>query len=158
MTVEAGKDREKGRVAFLKEYHALNPDPERVKDKTFLSGAPFFDPEDLMQVKYEMLRSVEQDNRSVTDAAGSFGFSRPSFYHAKQAFEEGGLAGLLPERPGPKRAHKLDDEVMEYVEELLKEKGPLNSKALAAVIREEFGISVHPRSVERALSRRNRNG
>ena len=54
----------------------------------------FFDPRDLVQVKYEMLRRVQSEGHSVTGAATAFGFSRPSFYQALSAFEEGGLAGL----------------------------------------------------------------
>jgi hypothetical protein len=36
----------------------------------------FFDPRDLVQVKYEMLRRVRIDGASVSQAARDFGFSR----------------------------------------------------------------------------------
>ena len=36
-------------------------------------------------------RWVEVDGKTVSDAARSFGFSRPSFYHAQTAFAEEGL-------------------------------------------------------------------
>lgn len=142
----------------LRRYHALNTHPEKVKDEAFIKGAPFFDARDMVQVKYEMLRRVREEGQSVTDAAASFGFSRPSFYHAEEAFGQRGLPGLLPEHPGPKRAHKLSAEVMDYVEKAIEEAGPLRSDDLAVMIGEEFGISVHPRSVERAISRRKKNG
>jgi transposase len=148
-------DRDK--VETLRRYHALNPHPEKVKDEVFIKGAPFFDARDLVQVKYEMLRRVREESLSVTEAAASFGFSRPSFYHAKAAFERGGLGGILPEHPGPKRAHKLTEEVMDFIEEAIERAGPLSSDDLASMIGEEFGISVHPRSVERAISRRKKN-
>jgi transposase len=146
------------KVEALRRYHALNPHPEKVKDEAFIKGAPFFDARDLVQVKYEMLRRVREGYQSVTEAAASFGFSRPSFYHAQEAFERGGLGGLLPEPPGPKRAHKLSEEVMDFVERAVEEAGPLRSDDLAGMIAEEFGVSVHPRSVERAISRRKKNG
>lgn len=152
------EDQGKNKVEALSKYHALNPHPEKVKDETFLKGTPFFDSRDLVQVKYEMLRQVEEENRSVTDAAASFGFSRPSFYHAREAFEQRGLPGLLPEHPGPKRSHKLSDEVMDFVERTIAEDGHLSSDSLAVMIGEKFGIPVHPRSVERALTRRKKNG
>ena len=156
---EKGKEDQGGdKVEALRKYHALNPHPGRVKDETFLKGAPFFDSRDLVQVKYEMLRQVEEENRSVTDVAASFGFSRPSFYHAREAFEQKGLPGLLPKHPGPKRAHKLSDKVMDFVERAIEEYGPLSSNALAVMIGEEFGISVHPRSVEKAITRLKKNG
>ena len=38
----------------LKQHGCLNPHAERVRDELFLSNA-FFDPRDLVQVRYEML-------------------------------------------------------------------------------------------------------
>ena len=44
----------------LKKYGALNPHPEKVVEEMFSNAAlEFFDPHDLVQVKYEMLRAVE---------------------------------------------------------------------------------------------------
>lgn len=146
------KDRDE-KCASLRRYHALNPHPERVTDEAFTSDNPFFDPRDLVQVKYEMLRRVHKEGLSVTRAAASFGFSRPSFYQAQTDFQEAGLVGLLPERPGPRRAHKLTDEVVEILEELRLSQPSLSTKELAAIVRDRFGVSVHPRSIERALLR-----
>src|SRR5713101_1882440 len=61
----------------------------------------FFDPHDLLQVKYEMLRRVRRDAVTVSQAARLFGFSRPSFYHARDAFTRGGLGALVPQKRGP---------------------------------------------------------
>jgi hypothetical protein len=46
--------------------------------------ADFFDPQDLLQVKYEMLRHVDVDKAPVTEAAAAFGLSRPAFYQARR--------------------------------------------------------------------------
>ena len=73
------KDLDKKKLEILKKYGALNLRPERVKDTLFLEEE-FFDPHDLMQTKYEMLRRVQKDGESVTQAASRFGFSRLSFY------------------------------------------------------------------------------
>jgi transposase len=67
---------------------------------------------------------------------------------------EGGLAGLLPAKPGPRRAHKLTDEVLDHAQTLLAADPALGSTALADAVGQRFGIEVHPRSVERALARR----
>ena len=75
-----------------------------MRDAAFTAGGPFFDPEDLVQVKYEMLRRVREEGAAVTQASAAFGFSRPSFYAAQAAFQEAGLPGLVPQRPGPRRA------------------------------------------------------
>lgn len=137
----------------LRSARALNPRPEAVTASEF-TGSEFFDARDLLQVKYEMLRRVRQDGSTVSDAAAAFGFSRPSFYEAKAAYEQAGLPGLLPKRPGPRRAHKLSDVVVERLEEALAADTSLSSADLATLAQAEFGVRVHPRSVERALARR----
>ena len=143
-----------GKADALRRHHALNPRPEAVNDEAFASGDPFFDARDLVQVKYEMLRRAREPGSTVTEAAASFGFSRPSFYEAKSAYEAAGLPGLLPQRPGPRRAHKLSALVVERLAEVRAAEPDLSSADLAAVVENEFGVSVHPRSVERALARR----
>jgi hypothetical protein len=82
------------KIRALQQQGTLNPRPKAVRDPLFLQD-DFFDPRDLVQVKYEMLRRVRTEGQSVTDAAVSFGFSRPSFYQAQSAFEDDGLAGLV---------------------------------------------------------------
>lgn len=141
------------RVAALRAAHAANPRPLAVTDRVFTSGNPFFDPQDLVQVKYEMLRRVQQEGQSVTHTAATFGFSRPSFYEAQTAFQQAGLPGLLPQRPGPRRAHKLSAEVVAALEQALNREPGLRAPQLARLVQQRFGLVVHPRSVERALAR-----
>jgi len=141
----------KGRA--LQERGVLHREPERVMDERFQNGG-FFDARDLVQVKYEMVRRVEAEGATVTEAAKTFGFSRPTFYQAQEALEKEGLAGLLPKRPGPKGAHKLTDEVMAFIDEVLEGDQAMGSEELSRSVSERFGLSVHPRSIERALVRR----
>lgn len=121
-------------------------------DQAFTSGNPFFDPRDLVQVKYEMLRRV-QEGQSVTHAAASFGFSRVAFYDAQHAFRQDGLPGLLPQRPGPRRAHKLSPDVVAVLEQAVLREPGLRAPQLARLVQQRFGLVVHPRSIERALAR-----
>jgi transposase len=137
----------------LARSRTLNPRPEAVVDEAFASSE-FFDARDLVQVKYEMVRRVEADGASVTDAAASFGFSRQSYYTAAAALTDGGLAALVPAKPGPRGAHKLTEEVLDHLEALRGADPTLRSVELAEAVAEEFGVRVHPRSVERALARR----
>jgi transposase len=146
------------KTAALRRHHALNPRPHAVRDPAFAAGNPFFDANDLIQVKYEMLRRVREEGQPVSQASSTFGFSRPSFYEAQGAFKEAGLPGLMPQRPGPRRAHKLSDPVVDVLEAALAEHPTLNSTALARLVQERFGFRVHPRSVERALRRRQKKG
>jgi len=139
----------------LKKYGALNPHPQKVAEKMFSDSAlEFFDPRDLVQVKYEMLRAVDKEGRSVKQASEAFGFSRPAFYQAQSKFKEGGVSGLVKKRPGPKSAHKLTDDILTFIEEKVKEGKPLRARQLAPLIEEKFGKDVHPRSIERAVRRR----
>jgi len=146
------------KASALRRQRALNRRPESVADLSFVGDNPFFDPRDLVQVKYEMLRRVREDGQAIARASAAFGFSRPSFYEAQAAFARSGLPGLLPMRPGPRRAHKLSEEVMEVLEEALNADPGLNSAALAGIVEGCFGLRVHPRSVERALARRGKGG
>lgn len=137
----------------LARSRTLNPHPERVSEETFRSSE-FFDPRDLAQVKYEMVRKVATGATSVTAAAGAFGMSRQSYYSAAAALDSEGLPGLVPAKPGPRGAHKLSDEVLDHLEALRGAEPGLGSADLAAAVAARFGISVHPRSVERAFARR----
>lgn len=132
---------------------ALNPHPERVRAAWFQAG-DFFDPNDLVQSKYEMLRHAETGEASKAAAAALFGMSRPTYYQAEAAFTREGLAGLLPKRRGPKGAHKLNPQVMALVEQRIAGGGPIGARALARQIAEKLGLSVHPRSIERAIARK----
>jgi transposase len=136
----------------LRQRGCLHPHPEKVSDELFAS-TEFFDPRDLLQVKYEMLRRVQVDGHTVSRTAGSFGLSRPSFYRAQVGYEEGGLPALLPSKPGPRRAHKLSEEIVEALRDTLDKKPDSDATALAKWVEKRFGISVHPRSIERALAR-----
>jgi len=136
----------------LQQQGTLNPRPKQVRDELFLQD-DFFDPRDLVQVKYEMLRRVQAEGQSVTDASANFGFSRPSFYQTLSAFEQDGLAGLVPHKRGPKQAHKLTHEVLTFIGEVRRKEPSARLPDLVKLIQERFGIRVHPRSIERSLLR-----
>src|SRR5207244_3308259 len=122
----------------------LNPRPEAVADQAFTAGPEFFDARDLVQVKYEMVRRVRAEGQPVSAAAAAFGFSRPSYYQAAAAVDAGGLAALVPARPGPRRAHKLTGEVVAFARQLRDADPSLRSADLAGAIAARFGIPVPP--------------
>jgi transposase len=136
----------------LEENKTLNKNPDKVLDTNF-KNIEFFDPNDILQVKYEMLRYSEEDGVSVLNAAKTYGFSRISFYKIKKAFKEDGLAGLFPEKRGPRRAHKMGAEVMEFTDNLIKENPHVRSSEIKEKIMKHFNITVHERSIERAIKR-----
>jgi len=141
------------KVAALRQSGTLNSSPESIQDELFLSH-PFFDARDLVQVKYEMLRRVEKDGWTISKAARAFGFSRPAFYAAQDDVKCGGLPGLLPSKRGPKGAHKLTDEVLEFVDQLRTQDPDITQDAIIKAIQATFRTKVHRRSLERAQGRR----
>ena len=148
----ARRKREDAKVEALRNQRSLNPRPDQVVDDEFASSE-FFDPRDLVQVKYEMVRRVTLEGDPVTSTAEAFGFSRPTLYEATRVVQTQGLVGLVPARPGPRRAHKLTDEVVAFTKAQLAADPTLRAQELAAAIHDRFAITVHPRSVERALAR-----
>jgi transposase len=141
------------KVERLKVRGALNRHPEQVRVPWFQADR-FFDARDLVQVKYEMLRQVSIEGAKKADAAALFGVSRPTFYQAEAAFAQQGLAGLLPQQRGPRSPHKLTPEVMAFIDIHLGGEDPPSARELSRAIQAELGLSVHPRSIERALARK----
>jgi transposase len=147
------RPREDPKAAALRAAGALHRHPESVRDEAFQGDQEFFDPRDRAQVKYEMLRRHRVDGRPVTRVAASFGVSRQAFYVADRAFEVQGIPGLLPRPRGPKRNHKCTEEVLDFVERWRADERPKTEDVVEAV-RHRFGVTVHPRSLDRALARR----
>lgn len=139
------------KAAALLADGTLNPSPEKVADPRFRESE-FFDPRDIVQVKYEMLRRVLVDHESVVDAADEYGVSRPTFYQAKADFDEAGVAGLVPRKRGPRGPHKLQGRILDFVRKQHVEGEPIRARELANMIRERFSVEIHPRTIERALS------
>jgi transposase len=140
------------KLAALKESGTVNPHAQDVSDPAFVGG-DFFDPRDLVQVRYEMLRRVRIDGQPIAETAARFGISRPTFYKAQDDFERAGLVGLLPEKRGPRGPHKITAEVFQFLEQLRSENDGMDIRALTEAINRRFGLSVHRRTVERALAR-----
>jgi transposase len=148
--VAAKRDRHP-KIRALAEEGTLNPAPEKVRDPNFRDH-DFFDPHDLVQVKYEMLRRVSVEEASVTEVTAEYGVSRPTYYQTKMHFTEAGLAGLVPKKRGPRGPHKLRGDVRAFVEQHQREGTPIRARALAQEIRRTFGLTIHPRTIERAVA------
>ena len=146
------KDQDQKREA-LKKHGVLHKRPEQVTDELFRQG-DFFDPRDLVQVKYEMLRRIYKDKKTIQTVSRAFGFSRPSVYKAQSAFESDGLSGLIPARTGPRQAHKLNEAVVGFVKVERDGNVSIGAEELARRVKEKFGIAVHPRSIERKLQQK----
>jgi transposase len=136
----------------LEESGTANPHALDVRDPAF-ADSDFFDPRDLVQVRYEMLRRVQTENQSVAKASALFGVSRPTFYKAKSDFDRSGLVGLLLAKRGPRGPRKITPEVTRFIEQTVVRGEELDLQRLVERIAEHFGLAVHQRTVKRALVR-----
>jgi transposase len=137
------------RLEALEAAGLLHQRPEAVTAPLFGAGNPFFLRADKVQVKYEMLRAHVVDGLSVTEAAATHGYSRPSFYLVQEAFAEEGMIGLLDERPGRRGPLKLTEEIVAY----LLAAPDASGATLAEEVKARFGVELHRRTVERARRR-----
>ena len=143
-------DIKRSKADSLIEEGTLNASPEKVNDPKFHEGE-FFDPRDIVQVKYEMLRRVRVENATVTDAAEEYGFSRPAYYQAAVNYDKAGVAGLVPKKRGPHGPHKIHPDILAFLEQQVIPGQPIRARKLAKLVLQEFGLDIHPRTIERAL-------
>jgi transposase len=136
----------------LQDHRTFHARAQQVSDGIFLDSE-FFDPRDLLQVKYEMLRRVRIDGLPIAQVARRFALSRPAFYKAQKAFTSDGMWGLLPHKRGPRHAHKLSKKVMAFIVAEREQTPSLKTHELVRLIQDEFNLRVHPRTIERALIR-----
>lgn len=139
------------KVEALLDEGTLNPTPEKVRDPKFRE-TEFFDPRDIVQVRYEMLRRVSVESASVSAATGEYGVSRPAYYQTKANFDRAGVAGLVPQKRGPRGPHKLRGEALAFVQQQLVAGAPLRARELAKLVQQNFDLDIHPRTIERAVA------
>ena len=139
------------KIKALLEEGTLNPAPEKVRDPKFRE-TEFFDPRDIVQVKYEMLRRVSMESASVADTAAEYGVSRPTYYQTKAQFTKCGVAGLVPQKRGPRGPHKLQGDALAFVEQQRVAGEPVRARELAKLIQQKFDLHIHPRTIERAVA------
>lgn len=145
------------KAQFLLRHRVFHTNYRAVSEPCFRNG-DFFDPRDLLLVKCEMLRKVRVEGCSVAQATRAFALSRTSYYEALHAWQSHGLHGLLPNRPGPRGPHKVTEEVLDFLRTLQSERGSVDASQLAGELRVRHALSVHPRTIEKALSRRQKGG
>ena len=135
----------------LKRHGSLNATPEAIRAESFTEHPEFFDPEDKLQVRYEMLRAPSKGEMTVSQACRDFAVSRQTFYQVKRAFEAEGVAGLAEHKRGRKGPLKASVEVVEFLQSAKAEDPGRSGADLAAMVAERFGIQLHRRTAERLL-------
>lgn len=138
--------------AYLKKTGTWNRNADKVYYELF-KESDFFDPNDAVQVKYEMLRATAVEKKKKVKICKEFGLSRVGYYKIERAFSKQGVAGLMEKKRGRKGPDKLTEKLREYIRQLRKQVPGISGAKIAQRIEEEFGIKLHKRTVEKALKK-----
>ena len=137
---------------FLRGEGLLNPRPERVTHPLFAS-LPFFDPLDLPQVRYEMLRAARVENLSVTQACRLLGYSREYFYRLERAFKKRGYVALLGAPRGRRPLLALNPEIVTFIVHRKVEQPQVSGEQLRKEILHLYKVKCSRRTVERIIEK-----
>ncbi len=140
------------KIDFLKNQGLLNPSPERVTHPLFNTKA-FFDPRDLPQVRYEMLRAARVEQIPVAKACRLLGFSREYFYRLERAFNERGYVALLGSRMGRPPLLALNQEIVSFIVHRKLESPRLSGEDLRKEILKLYKVDCSRRTVERIIAK-----
>jgi transposase len=143
------------KVKSLIENGSFNRNADTVSNHMFKSN-PYFDPQDLVQVKYEMLRAVKSDGLNVADASRQFGFSRTAYYKIEKRFHNAGVEGLCAQKTGPKAPAKITHEIVGLADNLRVEHPGITNDEVIKEIEAQTGVTIHKRSLQRAQSKKKR--
>lgn len=140
------------KIKFLKKEGLLNQKPDRISHSLFKIH-DFFDPLDLLQVRYEMLRSVKVDGYPVAKVCRTFGFSREYYYKLWRMFLERGFVGLLGAPQGRRPLIALNQELVNFIIHKKLENPKLPSKKICKQIINIYHIECSTRTVERIIEK-----
>ncbi len=140
------------KAEFLKKEGMLNSKPERVLHPLFQNQA-FFDPLDLLQVRYEMLRSARAEELTVTEACHLFGFSREYFYRLERDFMSSGYTGLLGSTRGRRPLVALNQEIVNFIIHRKMSEPRLTGEELRQELKDIYQVDCSRRTVERIIEK-----
>jgi len=141
------------KIKTLKSNGSYNRHASAVVSPLFMDNA-HFDPYDLVQVKYEMLRAVMSNEMSVTEASKQFGFSRTAYYKIEKSFAAAGVNGLFLQKTGPKAAVKATEEILRFADELKGKDPGITNDRIVEEIQNQKGVTLHKRSLQRERSKK----
>lgn len=130
-----------------------NKNHDKVQKKAFQEDE-FYDPMDVVQVRYEMIKDASGGGRAIEQVTSEYGYSRASYYHIMDNFKKGGMLALVPEKTGPKTARKLTDDLREYVTKYIEANPSASSSKIASEIQRNKGIAISKRTIERFRSKK----
>ena len=107
--------------------------------------------EDPLQRRYEFIREAALSKKPVAEICSKYNLSRDMYYYYRRKFDQGGLIALSDEKPGPRRPHKIDEEVESQIIALKFEEPELSIYQLANRLTAK-GFDISARSIARVLS------
>ena len=138
--------------AFLAGQGLLHGRPERVVHPLF-QRLDFFDPDDLAQVRYEMLRTARVDEVTVAEACRLFGFSREYFYQLERDFMACGYVALIGAPRGRRPLIGVNQEIINFLLQRKMADPKLTGEELRQEILAAYHIDCSRRTVERVLEK-----
>lgn len=133
---------------LLQRARCLHQHPERVQDEYFTNQPEFFDPKDIVQVKYELLRRCEVEGKEVASACQDFGFSRTTYYKTHQAFFHGGLPHLMGKSRGRPHPIKLTEKVQGFLIAEKARNNKLSAREAAKMLKERYQVQLTERMIQ----------
>ena len=137
---------------FLQKERLINPKPERVSYQLFESN-DFFDPLDLPQVRYEMIRTARVESISVVEACRLFGFSREYFYKLERNFMARGFVALIGSQRGRRPLIALNNEIANFILHRKINSPNLSGEDLRKEILKIHKLDCSRRTVERVIEK-----
>jgi transposase len=135
---------------FLARQGLLHAKPERVIHPLFHT-LDFFDPLDLPQVRYELLRAARVEHTPVVQACRLFGFSREYFYQLERDFMARGYVALLGAPRGRPPLLALNEQIIQFLLQRKLSDAKLTGEQLRQQLLATFQVDCSRRTVERLL-------
>ena len=133
---------------FLQRARCLHPAPEKVHDERFQEEGGFFDPKDIVQVKYELLRLCQLEGSDVASACVRFGFSRTTYYKVYEAFVYGGIPALMGRPKGRPKPIKLNEIVLGYLIAEKAKNPKLAASQMVAYVLSRYKVQLSERMIQ----------
>ena len=130
---------------------------DKVTEPRFLDS-DLFDPKDLLQVRYEMVRSIKEGVITLDEVPSKYGVSAMTAKRCVSSLEKGGIIALVPERKGPKGPSSLDDESLRFIDSYIAEHPKASGRKVHDALEAEKHVGVSKRTVERYLSSKKAKG
>ena len=138
------------KVEHLRATHTYNEQHDKVTDELF-ANSELFDPRDLLQVRYEIVRAVGR-GESPEKVAARFGVSGMTARRYAGRMGEGGLSALLPARKGPGGPRALGAAGEEFVDAYVEGHPGASGREVHEALEAALAPGVSQRTVERRIA------